>query len=203
MIPNYPVEYHHPVDETETRILDATLEALAAGQATMDDIAARADVGRVTLFRRFGSKEALLGALYVREVRQFLEHVDVAMAEFDDPADRIAAAFVACVREGARHPLLATYPPGAALEALAEGDPAPIELARRFVAARLEPGQEEAADLLVRLAITYVLVPSPVFDPGDERAARTFAHAWLAPIATASAKSARPAASGTPRSRRS
>jgi AcrR family transcriptional regulator len=190
MIPKQAVEYHRLVDALETRILDAALAATAAGAATMDDIAARAGVGRVTLFRRFGSKEALLRRLYAREVQRFLEHIDAALSEFDDVADRIAEAFVACVREGARHPLLATVPPGAALEALAAGDPSPIDVGRRFVAERLEPGHQAAADLLVRLALTYVLVPSPLVDVSDEAEARAFARAWLAPIATASATSA-------------
>ena len=173
------------MDAMETRILDAALEAVAAGESTMDDIAARAGVGRVTLFRRFGSKEALLQRLYAREVERFLAHVDTALSEFDDPADRIAEAFVACVREGARHPLLATVPPGTVLEVLTAGDPSPLEVGRRFVADRLEPGHEAAADLLVRLALTYVLVPSPLV---DEQAARAFARAYLAPIATAAPK---------------
>jgi AcrR family transcriptional regulator len=167
----------------DARILDAALDAVAAGSATMDDIAGRAGVGRVTLFRRFGSKEALLRRLYAREVERFLAHVDAALAELDDPAERIAEAFVACVREGTRHPLLATVAPGAVLEALAAGDPSALELGRRFVADRLEPGREAAADLLVRLALTYVLVPSPLVDPGDEAQARAFARACLAPIA--------------------
>jgi AcrR family transcriptional regulator len=178
------------MDPMETRILDAALEAVAAGASTMDDIAARAGVGRVTLFRRFGSKDALLQRLYAREVERFLAQVDAALSEFDDPADRIAEAFVACVREGARHPLLATVPPGTVLEVLAAGDPSPLEVGRRFVAARLRgtpPTPEAAADLLVRLALTYVLVPSPLV---DEEGARAFARAYLAPIATASATSA-------------
>jgi TetR/AcrR family transcriptional regulator, repressor for uid operon len=175
------------MDATETRILDAALEAVAAGASTMDDIAARAGVGRVTLFRRFGSKDALMERLYAREVERFLAQVDAALSEFDDPADRIAEAFVACVREGARHPLLATVPRGAVLEVLSAGDPSPLEVGRRFVAERLEPRQEAAADLLVRLALTYVLIPSQL---DDEQAARAFARAYLAPIATASAPSA-------------
>jgi AcrR family transcriptional regulator len=191
MIPKLANEYHRcAMDATETRILDAALEAVAVGATTMDDIAARAAVGRVTLFRRFGSKEALLARLYAREVERFLDRVDTALSELDDPADRIAEAFVACAREGARHPLLATVAPGTVLEALAAGDPAPLEVARRFVAERLEPGQEAAADLLVRLALTYVLVPSPLVDLADEAAARAFAYANLTPIATASATSA-------------
>jgi AcrR family transcriptional regulator len=169
-----------PIDE---RILDAALEAVAAGNATMDEIARRAGVGRVTPFRRFGSKDVLLRALYAREVARFLAHVDAALSEYDDPADRIAEAFVACVREGARHPLLATVPRGQVLEALAGG---PLDVGRRFVADRLEPGQQAQADLLVRLALTYVLIPGEL---GDDEAARAFARANLAPIATASATS--------------
>lgn len=173
--------------DTDRRILDAALAALAAGESTMDDIARRAGVGRVTLFRRFGSKEALFGRLYAREVAAFLERVDAALSEFDDPADRIAEAFVACVREGVRHPLLATVAPGTVLEALAAGEPSPLELGRRFVAQRLEPRDDAAADLLVRLALAYVLVPSPLVDVRDEAAARAFARARLAPIAAATA----------------
>jgi AcrR family transcriptional regulator len=177
----------------ETRILDAALDAVAAGAPTMDDIAARAGVGRVTLFRRFGSKEALLARLYAREVAAFLERVEIALSELDDPAERIAEAFVVCVREGTRHPLLATVAPGAVLEALATGDPPPLEVARRFVAQRLEPPDDAAADLLVRLALAYVLVPSPLVDVSDAAAARAFARDHLAPIATACAPSASPA----------
>jgi AcrR family transcriptional regulator len=86
------------MDATEARILDAALAAVAAGASTMDDIAARAGVGRVTLFRRFGTKEALLQRLYHREVARFLMEVDAALREIDDPAERVAEAFVACVR---------------------------------------------------------------------------------------------------------
>lgn len=189
--------------DMEQRILDAALEAVVHGTDTMDEIAARAGVGRVTLFRRFGSKEALLARLYAREVAVFLERVDVALSEFEEPADRIAEAFVVCVREGTRHPLLATVAPGTVLEALAGGEPSALELGRRFVAERLEPPDDAVADLLVRLALSYVLLPSPLVDVRDEAAARAFARARLAPIATASATSGRPAASATPRARRS
>ena len=170
------------MDATEARILDAALAAVAAGESTMDDIAARAEVGRVTLFRRFGSKEALLQRLYQREVARFLMEVDAALLEVDDPAERVAEAFVACVRAGANHPLVARLRRGEALEYLAAGDPSPLELGRRFVAERLESGQEHVADLLVRLAMTYVLVPSEDVDVTDQRSARRFAHRMLAPL---------------------
>src|SRR5687768_5369459 len=51
---------------TRTRILDAVRSLLADGDfhaASMDAIAARAGVTRVTLYRAFGSKQALLEGL--------------------------------------------------------------------------------------------------------------------------------------------
>jgi hypothetical protein len=95
-----------------------------------------------------------------------------------------------CFRAGAGHPLVARLRRGEALEYLAAGDPSPLELGRRFVAERLDPGQEHVADLLVRLATTYVLVPSPAVDVADGRSARAFARRMLAPLVTASATSA-------------
>jgi len=59
MIPKKRVEYHRMVDPIETRILDAALEALAAGQATMDDIAAGAGVDPALVPHYFGSKEGV------------------------------------------------------------------------------------------------------------------------------------------------
>jgi AcrR family transcriptional regulator len=52
-------------EETRARILAAAAARFAAGleAATLDDIAADADVARATLFNHFGSKDALLEAL--------------------------------------------------------------------------------------------------------------------------------------------
>lgn len=185
-------------DATTERILDATLAELAehgAREATIDDIAARAGVGRVTVFRRFGSKDALIQRLVVRELRRFLSAVDRALESVTDPAERVAEAFVACVRMSVTHPMvarLARLEPGAALERLATGDPSPLDLGRAYVAARIaadgastgDASAAEVADVLVRLAAMYALVPSPVVDLSDDDAARGFALRVLAPMVT-------------------
>ncbi len=185
------------VDDTEERILDAALAEVAergTRATTMDDIAARATVARMTVFRRFGSKTALLERLMLREVRAFLAHVDATLASIEDPADRVAEAFVLCVRTAADHPLvarLARHEPGSTLEGLAQGDPSPLDLGRAYVAAsiradhpsaRVRADADAIADVLVRLALTYVLVPGTVVDLSDDGAARTFARRVLAPL---------------------
>lgn len=186
-------------DDTEDRILDAAMTEVAARgtkATTMDDVAATAGVARMTVFRRFGSKTSLLERLVLRELRAFLERVDRALDAVDDPAESVAEAFVQCVRAGSGHPLVARlvrHEPAATFARLATGDPSPLELGRLYVAARiradlpadtLREDPDVIADVLVRLAATYVLVPSVAVDVSDEDAAREFARRVLAPLVT-------------------
>ena len=169
-------------DETEERILDAAL----AGAGTMDEVARAAGVGRMTVFRRFGSKEALFERLAVRELQRFLTEVDEVLASIEDPGERVAEAFVACLRIGRSHPLLVRAAPGELLELLGRGDPSPMQLGRAFVSARLREDTDvadpdEVADVLVRLAASYVLQPGPG-TPRDDEEARAFGLRVLAPI---------------------
>jgi AcrR family transcriptional regulator len=179
--------------DTDDRILDATLVEVGAHGAsgtTIDAIAARAGVARITVFRRFGSKGALVQQMVLRELEVFLEALQAGAS--DDPAERIAEAFVACVRVSRDHPLaarLAREEPGDVLEQLTRGEPSALDLGIAFVSAELRATPEakgdpgETAELLVRLALTYLLVPSRAFDRDDDQAARMFALRALVPLA--------------------
>jgi AcrR family transcriptional regulator len=180
-------------DGADDRILDAALAEFAAygtARATMDDIGRRAGVSRITVFRRFGSKDALVERLTMRELERFLAGVEQRFTEVADPAERIVEAFVACVRAGAEHPLVARMvrvEPGPAFERLFRGEPAPIDLGRAFVARHLRADMPQkradaVADVLVRLAATYVFFPGD-FDRADARSIRAFARRALVPIA--------------------
>lgn len=170
-------------DATEQRILDAALDEVArrgTSGTTMEAVAATAKVGRMTVFRRFGSKDALLLRLTRREVRRFLRDVDECLAPLADPADRVVEAFVLCLKVTREHPVLRVLPPGVLLEELRRGTPSALDLGRAFVAARLDhPEADEVADVLVRLATSYGLQPGPLTDDG---AARAFARRRLAPL---------------------
>jgi AcrR family transcriptional regulator len=181
-------------DGTEDRILTAALAEFAdAGMegATMDDIAARAGVGRMTVFRKFGSKQQLIEQVLIRELRRFLLDVDARLNAVQGVEERVAEAFVCCVRAGTQHPLLSRMverEPGAIFERLSAGAPSPLELGRAYVAARIRvdgvpvEDADTAADLLVRLAITYVLMPGSLEDMDSEQALRDFARRVLAPL---------------------
>ena len=183
-----------PTSDADDRILDAALAEFAAygtARATMEDVGRRAGVSRITVFRRFGSKDALVERLLRRELERFLAAVERRFDAVHDPAERIVEAFVACVRAGAEHPLvarMARVEAGVAFERLFRGDPAPVDLGRAFVARHLRADlprkrADAVADVLVRLAATYVFFASPLLDPADERSVRAFARRALVPIA--------------------
>jgi AcrR family transcriptional regulator len=192
-----------PGDAISERILDAALE-LAAGSGvknlTMDDVARRAGVGRMTVYRRFGEKQNLVDTLGVREVRGCIAELDAA-ASPDDPFDeQIAAGFVTSLRLIREHPLLARLArvdPEALLSALRDEDGLLMTLTREYAAARARAAQQAglldkrvdvdtAAELIVRLMFSFVLIEDTVLDLADEKKARALAKRMIAPMLAAS-----------------
>jgi AcrR family transcriptional regulator len=190
-----------PADATSERILDAALALAGASgvrNLTMDDVARRARVGRMTVYRRFGDKERLIEALGVRETRRCLAELDAAADPRAPIADQIAEGFVTSLRLAREHPLLirlGTLEPETLLDALGERGGAVFAAMRGFLAARLRAAQdagvlgpvaiEEAAELLVRLAVSFVLIPESAIDLSDEDRVRELARSLLAPMLSA------------------
>lgn len=104
---------------TRERVLDAVRELLAEGtfqDAPIDDIATRAGVTRVTVYRTFGSRQGLLEAVFLDQiVRARLDLVDAAHT---DPDVRTAVRRV--LRENCRM-----------FAELGDAMPATLDLARR------------------------------------------------------------------------
>lgn len=92
------VEAHRA--RTRQRILDAALELVAergvAGVA-MSHIAARAGIGRATLYHHFPDLESMLLAHMVQEFEDHHRALDAALAELADPVDRLRAFVEATV----------------------------------------------------------------------------------------------------------
>jgi AcrR family transcriptional regulator len=74
------------------RVLDAAMEAFAASgpETSIDEVARRAGVGHATVFRRFPTKEALMGAVLERRVGEIHALADEALAS-DDPGEAFFA----------------------------------------------------------------------------------------------------------------
>lgn len=184
-----------PEDATSTRILDATLELAAVSglrHLTMDDVARRARVGRMTVYRRFNDRQGLVDALTARETRRCIAALDAA-ADADEPiADQIAAGFVTSIRLATEHPLLARLAraePDSVLDTLNAGV---FSAAVEFLADRLRQAQaakvlgdvdvDASAELLVRIAFSFVLVPGSKLPLGDPERLAALARDQIAPM---------------------
>jgi TetR/AcrR family transcriptional regulator, repressor for uid operon len=188
-----------PTDPTSDRILDAALELSAESgvrNLTMDDVADRAGVGRMTVYRRFGSRERLEEMLAVREARRCLTELDSTVDPGAPVADQIAQGMLTSLRLIREHPLLermSRIEPAAALAALTSEGAAVLAMSRAFVAARLEEAQREgtidraidpqqAAEILVRIAFSFLLIPQSALPLDDDERMREVARTFVAPI---------------------
>jgi len=188
-----------PDDPASERILDAALEICAASGIrglTMDEVADRAGVGRMTVYRRFGSREHLEEALAVREARRCIAELDSTVDPGAPAADQVAQGLLTALRLIREHPLLdrmSRIEPAAALAALNSEGAAVFAMSRAFVAERIRASQsagivprdldaEHAAELLVRLSFSFLLVRDSALPLDDDRRMREIAHRMVAPI---------------------
>lgn len=180
------------------QIADAALrqfELFGVVRSTMEDVAQRAKVSRVTVYRRFPSKAALVDAVAMRELRRFLDDLNAAIADIEDPGDMIVEGFVFTLHAVRTHRLLQRLlesEPEAVLPHLTvDGSPF-IAAAREFIVdrrRRLDPDRDEddirtVADIVVRLVLSFLLTPPQTVDLDDPVAAREFALRYVGPILT-------------------
>lgn len=79
-VPPTPDELLAPVerDEFTESVLDAAMaefREFGLRRASIDSVAERLGVGRTTVYRRFGGKEALIQAVMLRETKRYLAGV--------------------------------------------------------------------------------------------------------------------------------
>jgi TetR/AcrR family transcriptional repressor of uid operon len=185
-------------DAGSEQILDAALE-LAAGSGlrnlTMDDVARRASVGRMTVYRRFGSRAALVDALALRECRRCLQTIAAELDPDAAPDERVAALFTSTLRLIREHPLLARlakFEPDSLLRELTRDESAVFRLVRQFLIGVIVEGQERGelvhiepavlAELAVRLGASFVLIEDTVLPVDDQDAVRAIIAPMLARV---------------------
>jgi AcrR family transcriptional regulator len=182
-------------DRTRERILDATLaQAAAVGieRVTVEEVARRSGLGRMTVYRRFARRDDLIEALVVRETRSFLDAVSAGINSAGDD-DPVAEAFVAAVTFAREHPLLKRLShadPGAVTEALAAHDAIVLTMGTAYIAERIQGGAQGrpsrrvrwVADLLARLFWTFLAIPPTDPDVTDDSELRAFARDILTPL---------------------
>jgi AcrR family transcriptional regulator len=164
-------------DDLEGRVLDAA-EALLRSSGlrrwSIEDVADRAEVGRTSVYRRFGSRDDLVHAVLARELRATLTAIGRAAGAAATLEDKAVAAV--------RTALAALE--GSVVDALLRSDPATflpfltteagplLAIARTAIAAQVATIAPELpielADVAARLGLSFILTRDsmlPIDDP--------------------------------------
>lgn len=185
-------------DPTARRILDAALEQftlLGLRRSSVDDVAKTAGVSRVTVFRRFQTKDKLVEATLLRELDRFFERLDAAVAALPTMEERVVEGFVVALRHTRAHPLfggLLRLEPEVVLPYLTVQGGFSLSATVNYLTAHLRRAQQAegrpdedprpVAELMVRVAVSFLLNPASCIEMEDEDQARAFARRYLAPL---------------------
>jgi AcrR family transcriptional regulator len=185
-------------DPVAEKILDAAFEQfhlLGIRRSSVEDIAKRAGVGRVTVYRRFENKEQLVQSLLLRETQRAVERVDARTSEPDSVEDRMVESFVAAMHEVRTHPLLLALlrtEPETILPLLTVKASLGLAFARTYVANKLQEGREAlglpaanldpVAEVFARLSLSMLLTARTAIPVENDDDAREFARRHLLPM---------------------
>lgn len=186
------------LDARSRAIVDAARECFATNgfeNTTMVRIAEVAGVGVATVYRRFGTKSAIVRYALMVESQRVSMIVADAVHRSAGPVGALADMFAAFVGEATAPRLLtrSLRVSGAAnqLTDFLTGDEAITQgraLVARFLSHWQERGElgsfdpEVVAELFVRLTMSFISNPRGVLPLGDADAAREFARRYLAPL---------------------
>jgi AcrR family transcriptional regulator len=156
------------------------LQRRAWSEITMSDIATAAGVSRQTLYKEFGNRDEFGQAFVIHEGERFLDGVEAAVREhLDDPRAAVHAALGAFLEAAGGDPLvrilLSDDGTGGMLPFVTTQGMPVVAWATARLTAVIEEGWPEAApedagllaESLVRLAISYITVPTA---PPDQTA---------------------------------
>ena len=188
-------------DELEERILDAAVEEVALSgfkRLALEDVARRAGTTRVTLYRRFGRREALIEAMAVRETQRFLDALVAAAEGLDTLEDQMAETLVVGLRFMRAHPVARRAMDAerdAILDYLEADDARLLTMSRDLIAGTIRSAAaghddpDALAETFVRIFVSFLVLPSSVVRLDDEGAVRSYAHHCLAPLVSPAARS--------------
>ena len=195
-----------PALEIPDRIARAALEQFTETgirRTSIEDVARRAGLSRVTIYRHVGGKDRLLELVIANETRRAMDELDEVLEDHPEAGAALEQGFATLVRLVREHPLfnrLLHTEPELVLPALTiDGGPI-LSLYRSLIAERFEkmkqrgeiapPDVDWAAETFARLGLSLVLTPEGVIGADDPEAIAAFARQTLLPILRPSAVSA-------------
>ncbi|NYV77249.1 TetR/AcrR family transcriptional regulator, partial [Streptomyces sp. UH6] len=188
-----------PEDETAARLLDAAYEQfcrMGIKRSTMADVAKLAGVSRITVYRRFASKDVLVEQVVRREFRRYFDQFVHDIQGADTVADRVVIGFVSSLRAIRRNALiggLMTVEPDAVVPSMTSDGGRTLAAVRQFLAGGLRREQlagnvsgevdvDLVAEMMVRISASFLVIPSHVVDIEDDERMREVARRFLVPM---------------------
>ncbi|MFJ9124146.1 TetR/AcrR family transcriptional regulator [Streptomyces sp. NPDC102340] len=186
-------------DDVAVRLLDAAYEQfcrMGIKRSTMADVARLAGVSRITVYRRFDTKEALVEHVVRREFRRYFEQFATEIRGADTAADRVVLGFVSSLRAIRHNRLiggLMSVEPDSVVPSITTDGGRTQYVVQQFVAARLREEQragqvaetvdvDVVAEMMVRVCTSFLVVPSHVIDLDDDERMREVARQFLVPM---------------------
>jgi len=185
-------------DALADRISAAALDQFAEygiRRSTIDDIARRAGVSKMTVFRRFQNKQGLIEAVIAREVRLGMEELDRAWRWQDTLEGALVQAFEFVADFVRGHPLfdrLLRSEPEVLLPLMTVDGAPVLGLYRSLIAARLRAevsvgraacaDVDRAAEVIARLAQSLLLTREGTITLDDHDSIVAFVRLALVPM---------------------
>lgn len=187
------------VDETTDRILVGASEQFrrfGVQRSTMEDVAKRSGVSRITVYRRFATKELLVERTVQHEFRNFFDQFVDALAGATSLEERVELGFATSLRVVRSNPLinaLFVADNDMLLSSVVGDDGNTLATVARFLAGQLRLEQEAGnvdrtidpdlvAEVMVRVCTSFLLIPSHLVDLDDEEQLRSVARTILVPM---------------------
>lgn len=188
-----------PPDASE-RILDAALqqvEDFGVRRFTVDDVAGRVGLSRVTIYRYFPTKDQLIQAVMLRELQRFTADVEAVVDKHDTPDERAIEGFVFGLATLRKHELLNRLlrtEPELILPLLTVNAAPVLATGREFIAGLIrrkveqdgrthdEEAIEGQSELISRIVVSFILTPDSVIELKTQAGIRRFAERHVRPM---------------------
>lgn len=186
-------------DSTQTRILDAAHALFTRNgiqRTSMNEVAGAAGVARVTLYRRFASREDLVVQVVRREFRRYFDQFLLDVATARTVEERVVIGFVSSLRHVGGNELISrlmSFEPGSVISSMVSDGGGTLGAVSGFVAGQLRREQavgnvgpdvdvEVVAELMVRVSASFLLTPSRRIDVSDDKQLEDLARRYLVPL---------------------
>ena len=177
-------------------VLDAAqscLQRFGLAKTTVEDVAQAAGLSRATVYRQFGSRDALLLAVAARDAERVASQAELYLQGFEDVGSWIVEGILFCLRELPKRPLLSQFLTpqelGTASRMLLTSERM-LAIGSEILRPMFEPARREGLlhrdleldalmEWVLRILMSYLAVPGP---PGrSEAELRQLLHSMLLP----------------------